>query len=180
MATPLTFVDKKLLDTVVIGPEGAVYYTTRTTTSGGRNHNITTITAASGLLGFINWPEKVFVINGMQRPWDDLRERWGGLSEREWNWGNRPYKLKYNESYKELLANPLTTGNHAGAVRFTTFHSHLFHDDERAVIYFPHQMQDEIERMFLLMAILQTEIHRQDETPGLLQSTIDFIAWDVL
>ncbi|KAJ6545483.1 hypothetical protein B0H19DRAFT_999202 [Mycena capillaripes] len=162
MATPLTFVDKKLLDTAVVGPEGAVCYTT-TTTSGFRGRKITTITAASGLLGFINWREKVFVINGVQREWDDLKERSGGIfsSEREWNWGNRPYKLKYHDSDKELLATP-TTGNVAGTVRFTTFHSHLFHDDERAVIYFPHQMQDENERMFLMMAILQTEIHRQD------------------
>jgi len=53
-------------------------------------------------------------------------------------------------------------GNPAAAVRFTPYHSHLLHDSERAVIYFPHEMQDELERMFLLMAVLQTEIHRQD------------------
>jgi hypothetical protein len=47
-------------------------------------------------------------------------------------------------------------------VRFTTFQSHLFHDNERAILYFPDQMQDETERMFIMMAILQTEIHRQD------------------
>jgi hypothetical protein len=47
-------------------------------------------------------------------------------------------------------------------VRFTTYHRHLLHESEPAVIYFPHQMQDELERMFLLMAILQTEIHRED------------------
>ena len=53
-------------------------------------------------------------------------------------------------------------GSVADTVRFTTHHAHLLHDNERAAIYFPYQMQDEIERMFLLMAILQTEIHRQD------------------
>lgn len=53
-------------------------------------------------------------------------------------------------------------GNAAGTVRFTTYRRHLFHSNERAVISFPHQMQDEIERMFLLMAVLKTEIRRQD------------------
>lgn len=103
-----------------------------------------------------------------------------GVREREWNWANRPYLLKYHDSHKELLVRlphlpppkiPILTcpiqatpnfGTPAGTVRMTTYHSHLFHDNERAVIYFPLQMQDEIERMFLLMAMLHTEIHRQD------------------
>ncbi|KAJ7348056.1 hypothetical protein DFH08DRAFT_960413 [Mycena albidolilacea] len=162
MAIALTFVDKKLLDTTVVGPDGGVRYTT-TTTSGFRGRKITTISAASGLTGYINWREHVFVINGVQREWDSLKSRSGGIfsSEREWSWGNRPFHLKYHDSHKELLATP-TTGNPADTVRFTTYHSHLLHDSERAAIYFPHQMVDEIERMFLLMAILQTEMHRQD------------------
>lgn len=55
-----------------------------------------------------------------------------------------------------------SSDNGAGTVRFTPFHQHLLKDNERAAIYFPLQMQDEIERMFVLMAILQTETHRQD------------------
>lgn len=47
-------------------------------------------------------------------------------------------------------------------MRFTPYHPHAFHDNERAVIYFPLQMQDEIERMFLLMAVLETETQRLD------------------
>jgi hypothetical protein len=46
-------------------------------------------------------------------------------------------------------------------VRFTVYHTHLLRESDRAVIYFPSQM-DEGERMFLLMAILETEMHRQD------------------
>ncbi|KAF7328177.1 hypothetical protein MVEN_02575300 [Mycena venus] len=162
MALALTFVDRKLLETALVSPEGAVHYTT-TTTHGFRGRKITTIVAASGLNGFINWREKVFVINGVQQDWDNLKERSGGIfsSEREWNWGNRPFKLKYHHSHKELLATP-TIGNPGDSVRFTTYHPHVFSDSERATIYFPNQMQDEIEKMFLLMAILQTEIHRQD------------------
>ncbi|KAJ7035911.1 hypothetical protein C8F04DRAFT_498720 [Mycena alexandri] len=49
-----------------------------------------------------------------------------------------------------------------GIVRFTHYGIHLFQENDRAVLYLPHEMQDEIERMFLLTAILQTEIHRQD------------------
>jgi hypothetical protein len=47
-------------------------------------------------------------------------------------------------------------------VRFTPYRPHLLHANERATIYLPHQMQDEIERMFLLMVVLQTEMKRQD------------------
>ncbi|KAK7038565.1 hypothetical protein R3P38DRAFT_2906548 [Favolaschia claudopus] len=163
MTLALTFADKKLLDTAVIGPDGAVHYTT-TTTSGLRGRKITTVGAASGIIGFINWRDKTFVINGVPRSWDDLKSRSGGLfsSEREWNWANRPFKLQYHDSHQELLATPLA-GNIADTVRFTTSHPHLFHDNDRAMIYFPYQMQDEIERMFILMAVLHTETHRQDE-----------------
>lgn len=103
--------------------------------------------------------------------------------EREWNWGGRPFKLKYHNSHKEFLVrtgllyfwrrarvrltNPPskaipTKGSVADTVRFTTHRPHLMHNSQHAVLYFPHQMRDELERMFLLLAILQTEIHRQD------------------
>jgi hypothetical protein len=70
--TTLTFVDKKLVDSSLVGPNGAVYYTT-TTTHGFRGRKITTIMAGSGLVGAINWREKTFIINGVQRKWSDLR-----------------------------------------------------------------------------------------------------------
>ncbi|KAJ7083457.1 hypothetical protein C8R44DRAFT_753473 [Mycena epipterygia] len=167
MSLALTFVHRNLIETPLVGAEGAVHYTVNTTrgTWGGRK--ITTIVAASGLVGVINWREKIFIINGVQREWDDLKARSGGVfsREREWNWGNRPYHLKYHDSDKELLATP-SFGNSADTVRFTTYQSHLLHEDHRAVIYFPYQLQDEIERMFLLMAILQSEIHRKDQNEG--------------
>ncbi|KAJ7458525.1 hypothetical protein FB451DRAFT_1406286 [Mycena latifolia] len=145
MSLALTFGDKKLLDSPILGPDGAVCYTT-STTHGFRGRKITTIMAASGL-----------------RKWDELKSRSNGIfsSEREWNWANRPYKLKYHNWEKELLVTP-SFGSEAGVVRFTPYHAHLLHDNEPAVLYFPHQM-DEVERMFLLMAILETEIHRQDQ-----------------
>ncbi|KAJ6529610.1 hypothetical protein B0H19DRAFT_1192913 [Mycena capillaripes] len=178
MAAPLTFSKENLIDSAVVGPDGAVYYTT-STTKGLLGRKETTITAASGLLGLINWREKAFVINGVQKEWDDLKERSAGIFrfEREWTWGNKPYKLKYHDLQKELLvrvcyyfnigyaltgqATP-TTGNSAGTVRFTIFQPHLLRDNERATICFPPELSDEVERMFLLMAILQTEMHRQD------------------
>ncbi|KAJ7450219.1 hypothetical protein FB451DRAFT_1566702 [Mycena latifolia] len=160
MSLALTFGDKKLLDSPILGPDGAVCYTT-STTHGFRGRKITTIMTASGLVGIINWREKTFTLNGVQRKWDDLKSRSNGIfsSEREWNWANRPYKLKYHNWEKELLVTP-SFGSAAGAVRFTPYHVHLLHDNEPAVLYFPHQM-DEVERMFLLMVILQTEIHRR-------------------
>ncbi|KAJ7243837.1 hypothetical protein B0H12DRAFT_1022835 [Mycena haematopus] len=160
MSIALAFTDKKLLDTTVVAPNGAVQYAT-TTTSGFFGRKTTTIVAASGVAGLIDWREKVFVINGVHKKWSHLKSRAGVFSSsRDWNWGNRPFKLKYHDSHRELLATSLI-GNAADTVRFTTYRWRLFHDSERAMIYFPHHME-EIERMFLLMAILQTEIRRQD------------------
>jgi hypothetical protein len=78
MSIPLTFVDKKLLETSAVGPDGAVHYNL-TTTRGFRGRKITTITAASGLVGYINWREKVFVINGVEEAWNHLKEHSGGF-----------------------------------------------------------------------------------------------------
>ncbi|KAJ6462595.1 hypothetical protein C8R45DRAFT_1027125 [Mycena sanguinolenta] len=161
MSTALTFIDRRLLETPVIGPEGAVHYTTSTTRGfGGRK--VTTITAASGLVGFIDWRKKVFVINDLQWSWSKVRSRSGFFNPSyEWNWGKRSYNLKYHDSHRSLLATP-TSGDVADTVQFRPYRPHLFRDNERAIIFFPHQLQDEVERMFLLMAILQTDIHRQD------------------
>ena len=53
-------------------------------------------------------------------------------------------------------------GSAADTVRFTPYHIRAFHENERAVIYFPHHLQDEVARMFVLMTVLQTDITRQD------------------
>ncbi|KAJ7336800.1 hypothetical protein DFH08DRAFT_939129 [Mycena albidolilacea] len=146
MSLALTFADKRLLRTSLVGPDGGVHYTT-TTTHGwrGRKH------------------KKVFEINGVQRKWDELKSRSNGFfsTEREWNWGGRPFKFKYHNSHQELLAIP-TKGSVADTMRFTTHRPHLMRNSQHAVLYFPYQMRDELERMFLLLAVLQTEIHRQD------------------
>ncbi|KAJ7232477.1 hypothetical protein B0H12DRAFT_1239623 [Mycena haematopus] len=44
------------------------------------------------------------------------------------------------------------------------YHLHLFQCNERAVVYFPYyQTQDQIARVVVLTAILETEIYCQDE-----------------
>ncbi|KAJ7205694.1 hypothetical protein B0H12DRAFT_1160153 [Mycena haematopus] len=160
MSIAFTFADKTLLDTNVIAPGGTVQYAI-TTTNGFFGRKATTIVAASGVPGLIDWRKKAFVINGVQKKWNDLKSRGGVFSSsRDWDWGNRPFKLKYHRSDHEILATSLL-GNDADTVRFTTYQRRLFRENERAMIYFPHHME-EIERMFLLMAILQTEIHRQE------------------
>ncbi|KAJ7679644.1 hypothetical protein B0H17DRAFT_1206437 [Mycena rosella] len=55
-----------------------------------------------------------------------------------------------------------STFQSGGVVRFTTLQVHLFSANEPAAIYFPNQLQDEIEWMFLLMVCIHTEIRRQD------------------
>ncbi|KAJ7474377.1 hypothetical protein B0H11DRAFT_2035187 [Mycena galericulata] len=163
MSLALTLVETQLLNSTLIGTDGAVHYTASTNNGFLLGRKVTTITAASGLVGIIDWRQKIFIIDGVKREWHHLKSRAGGIfsSQREWNWGNKPYTLKYHDSDRELLATP-SSGNAGGTIRFTTYRSHLFRDNEPAAIYFPHQMQDEVEKMFLLMVILKTEIRRQD------------------
>lgn len=80
MSIPLTFADKRLVETVLVGPDGGVHYTT-TSTRGFGGRKLTTITAASGLTGFINWREKALVLNGVQRGWDMLRSGGGEVEQ---------------------------------------------------------------------------------------------------
>ncbi|KAJ7748385.1 hypothetical protein B0H16DRAFT_1725570 [Mycena metata] len=161
MALTLTFVDRKLVDSSVIGPDGGVHYTTGST-DGSRGLKFTTITAASGLVGSINWREALFVIDGVEKKWDELKSQSGRKfgPQRQWNWENEPYTFKYQNYAKELLATPSSSAD-AGTVRFTTCDAGSVREKENAVLYFPEEVQDETQRMFLLMAILQTEISRQ-------------------
>ncbi|KAJ7679642.1 hypothetical protein B0H17DRAFT_1139064 [Mycena rosella] len=109
--------------------------------------------AVNGLASMMNWRDKTFAINDVQRKWDDLKSRSNGrfssnhwvrtaIRERGWNWMDRVYHLKYHHSHEELL--------------FTPYKPYLLDGNEPAAIYFPQEMHDEIQRMFL-MAILQTE-----------------------
>ncbi|KAJ7181562.1 hypothetical protein C8R43DRAFT_969521 [Mycena crocata] len=102
----------------------------------------------------------MFTINGVKREWKYLKSHSGGIfsSGREWNWDQRPYILKYHNSQKELLA----TSSAIGTVRFTTYRFHLFSHSKPATLHFPPQLQNETEKMFLIMAILQTETRRQE------------------
>ncbi|KAJ7129910.1 hypothetical protein C8R43DRAFT_1026191 [Mycena crocata] len=162
MSTTLTFTDKNILQAALVSADGAVHYTT-STTSGFLGRKVTTIMGTSGVVGVINWREDLFIINGVQRKWDDLKTRSNGIlsREREWSWDMWSYKLKFDTWEKELLAIP-SSGNAAGTVRFTPYRIRVFHHSEHATIHFPHNMEDGREPMFLLMAILQIEMHRQD------------------
>ncbi|KAJ7456103.1 hypothetical protein FB451DRAFT_1277008 [Mycena latifolia] len=161
MATALTFTETSLLASPIAGADGIVHYTTSTThTAQGRGH--TAITSASGgLHAQIDWAGKTFAVDGVCRRWDEVKAGTGWIfsSERQWTWGARAYSVKYRNAAKELLATPIL-GGPAGAVRFTPPRAH---GTIRAAIYFPHQITDARERLFLLMAVLQTEIERQDQ-----------------
>ncbi|KAJ7478489.1 hypothetical protein FB451DRAFT_1172820 [Mycena latifolia] len=160
----LIFTDRHLLASSLVGADGVVHYTTSTTGGNFRGRKITTIVAAGGreLVGLIDWRGMTLSINGVQRKFDDVRAKSGMFSsEQEWDWGHRPYKLKYDDSHKELLAIPPSGSAHV--VRFTPFQGHLLHTNKPAAIYFPPQLQDEEERMFVLMAILETEIEREEK-----------------
>ncbi|KAJ7436437.1 hypothetical protein FB451DRAFT_1454764 [Mycena latifolia] len=134
MSIALTFSDKELLASPVMGPRRRL-----------------------GLVGIINWRDKTFTLNGVERKWDELKSRSDGIfsSEREWNWANRPYKLNRPEGDAEFR-------KRSGRCALHDVPSALLHESQRAVLYFPHERQDESERMFLLMAILHMDTTRED------------------
>lgn len=79
MTSALTFVKHNLLDSSVVGPDGSTQYTLTTVNGKLLNRKTTTITAASGLVGIIQWREKHFSINGVQRGFDEMKSRPSGI-----------------------------------------------------------------------------------------------------
>ncbi|KAJ7169272.1 hypothetical protein C8R43DRAFT_121539 [Mycena crocata] len=167
----LTFINMTLLESALVETDGEVNHVHyNTSTTAGREFSgrkVTTIMASSGLMGVIDWRGKFFKINGVRRARRDLKSRPGGIisSDRRWRWdpSGEAYTFSYDQSHspKELLATP-DSGSQSGIVRLTTATRHLFRADEPAVLEFPVDMQDDVERMFLLMVILKTEMRRQD------------------
>ncbi|KAJ7161849.1 hypothetical protein C8R43DRAFT_1123565 [Mycena crocata] len=96
MSTRLTFTDKKLLQSPLVGPEAAVYYTT-TTTSVFRGRKVTTIMGTNGVVGIINWRDKIFAINDVQRKWKDLKKRF------EFDAPHNTAQLSENQLARSLL-----------------------------------------------------------------------------
>ncbi|KAJ7205685.1 hypothetical protein B0H12DRAFT_1330420 [Mycena haematopus] len=66
MSLALTFTNKHISDSPIVGPDGIAHNRT-TTTSGLIERKVTTVTAASGLVGSINWRENAFEIGGVRR-----------------------------------------------------------------------------------------------------------------
>ncbi|KAJ7216077.1 hypothetical protein GGX14DRAFT_696445 [Mycena pura] len=166
--TPLTFTDKHILDSGVVDPAGMLRYTTGTT-RGFVRRKVTNITGANGIVGTIDWREKAFTINGVQRRWDEVMKKLPGGGRRfrdstyEWNWSSKQYRLEYHNSHKELLATS-TASPTTETVRFVPASSVPFHHDGgHAVMYMPPHLEfDQVEEMFILIAILYTDVHRQD------------------
>ncbi|KAK7000307.1 hypothetical protein R3P38DRAFT_3057883 [Favolaschia claudopus] len=166
---PLTFNnDRDLLNSSLLGPDGrTACYTISTAFHRKPFHlvqrrHITTITSvSSGLAASIDWEEKAFVINGVRRRWDDVRVK-DSRTRFFCTWADFPtYKLEYHNHSKELTATPATGGP---AVQFTGYHPKPFHlgTTNPASISFPPQMQDEVEKMFLLTSIVYTDVKRLD------------------
>lgn len=60
----------ELLDSALVGADGAVHYRV-STTQGFFRRKVTTMLAASGVVGVINWREKLFIIDDVERTWDE-------------------------------------------------------------------------------------------------------------
>ncbi|KAJ6498357.1 hypothetical protein C8R47DRAFT_1259821 [Mycena vitilis] len=177
----LTFTEKTILQSSLVDSSGVQHYTIATTT-GLRGREVTTITAA-GHIGEIGWAKEEFEIGSDHFGWDSVRSEVGSGGERQWKWGDRgAYLLKYVNSDKDLLVGAPkyhcktktipdiqaipTSGSRANPARFTAASNHLLHSFEPATITFPLEMQAAQERLFVLMAILQTETMRTDKVHG--------------
>lgn len=79
MSFALTFLNKELLESTLVDADGAVHYMMRTSSVFILGRKATTITAATGLVGTINWRAKTFEINGVQRKWSAIKSKPGGL-----------------------------------------------------------------------------------------------------
>ncbi|KAK7049182.1 hypothetical protein R3P38DRAFT_1886854 [Favolaschia claudopus] len=169
-STPLlTFNNEKDLinSSLLVGPDArTAYYTISTTFHKKpfrleRRHTTTITSVSTGLVGSIDWEEKVFVINGLGRRWDDVRVK-DSRKRFFFTWADFPtYKLEFHDRLRELTATPVTGGP---AVQFRGYHPKPFHMSQTnpASISFPHQMQDEVEKMFLLISIVYTDVKRLD------------------
>ncbi|KAK7042738.1 hypothetical protein R3P38DRAFT_3449310 [Favolaschia claudopus] len=158
MALTLTFVNKRVLDSAVVGSDGSAHYTVSTHYAWfGRK--FTTITAANGLVGHIHWRKHTFELGGMKTKWSEIRSGrgwWNPHQEYEWHWGDSraPYRVKFHKLSSELVATPLRGGE---ATRFQPHHSYV--STKAPVIYLPQEsaQKDDIERMFVLMVLIQSD-----------------------
>jgi hypothetical protein len=77
MTLALTFENTKdLLNSTLVGDDGALHFTTRTTRVPIRGRKLTTITSASGTTaGAIDWVGKTFILDSMPRKWETLRSK---------------------------------------------------------------------------------------------------------
>nr|GAT50865.1 predicted protein [Mycena chlorophos] len=162
MSTPLTFRERAIENSQLIGLDDVVYYKTSTTTSAFNRPKLTLVQSATdSTVGRIDWRERTFTINGERRPWALLKSSPKLFSaEREWRWYGQAYRLKYDWS-NELTATPQFRGAGGETVRFSPFQPRILGSNTKAVIWFPPNM-DATARMFLLMAVIHMDIRRQE------------------
>lgn len=116
---PLRFDSRDMLNSALVGPDGMVEFTTNTPPD-DYAHKRTIILGRSGARAAINWAAKSFVLEGLERPWSQLKKTVGGpLSScvfllpsvrdsdqlkwehtvcrkwRIWNWSETRYTVRY-------------------------------------------------------------------------------------
>ncbi|KAJ7055513.1 hypothetical protein C8F01DRAFT_1158487 [Mycena amicta] len=161
MALLLTFTASKLLESSLIGSDGVIHYSIKTT-RGLRGRKVTTATSSTGsrVVGSINWRERTFTIEGVQQAWSSQPQ--------ECTWGEEfAFVLRYRNALTELVATRATKVNPDSedtssipGIKFTRAGAK---SNPPATITFPSQISDERERMVALLAILRMETMRQDQ-----------------
>ncbi|KAJ7056438.1 hypothetical protein C8F01DRAFT_1121988 [Mycena amicta] len=168
MTTPhLTFTDKHVENASLLGPDGATHYTAHTLSGSLHRRQLTTVTVtATGLVGIINWGEKTFEVNGVARSWNDvcLEPRQIMSDGKTWRWSTNSYTFKRNTFQRELLVTSPSVAPGAETIiaRFTSPQVHLLTKNTPASFQFLHPLHDQVEEMFILLVVIQTQVKRRD------------------
>ncbi|KAJ7056394.1 hypothetical protein C8F01DRAFT_1156086 [Mycena amicta] len=167
----LTFTDKHVENASILGPDGATHYTAHTLHGILRRRKLTTVTAIAGpggLVGVIDWSKKTFEVEGVVRSWKDVCvEPHRILSDykgKTWRWSTNSYLFKHNITQRELLKTLIA--------RFTSPQINLLTKSKPASFQFLHPLQDQVEEMFILLVVIQTEVKRQDTETAVVAAAV--------
>ncbi|KAJ7785264.1 hypothetical protein DFH07DRAFT_763862 [Mycena maculata] len=158
MSRELTFKSKDILNSHLHAGHSNPY--TTSTSSGVLGRKTTTLKTGflSGSAGKIDWRDKEFKIGGRTKKWRKVESSGGWFtSGREWEWAGYTYTVKH--SHHKWTA----TNSHREVAYFTPYQSHLLRSSEHASLYISPEIQDEHQRVFLILVLLYSETKRQDK-----------------
>ncbi|KAF7334406.1 hypothetical protein MVEN_02269800 [Mycena venus] len=152
-ATYLKFDKHSVRNSKLVSKDSTVKYTINTVTGRPGKWKPTVVHASGGLAGSIDWPGGMFTIGGVERsiegvagPSTGLVKRTGGEFKKEWAWSETRYTVRYLDGEDQWTVRP-TLG-------FTEVARLEAWDKTPPTILMSSELQDETERMFLLLVFI--------------------------